>query len=174
LPDELERLALNGRATDSQFAQNPIPIARAMGQALALLHSQEVPADLRSRTEQEIGNVRDALASGEPLPAVFSRVRPESIEAMIDAPPKAPRRVVTHGSPVVSAAVLVDSVVTFEPAGTVGFDPPERDLAIVVRSIAETFTSEVARPFLEGYEANGGQLPRADVLDWYSVLAAFR
>lgn len=174
LPDELERLALNGRATDSQFAQNPLPIAQAMGRALAMLHQQPVPYALTSRTESEMQGVRDAVASGGPFPSPYTRVSSQAILASLDAPPEASDPVVTHGSPIVDSVVLVDSVATFESAGTDGFDPPERDLAIVIRSLAETFSSEVARTFIEGYEEAGGKLPKAQAIDWYGLLAAFR
>ena len=111
---------------------------------------------------------------GELPPAPFDRVRPETLRAMLANRPDLSTPVFTHGSPIVSAAVLVDSVVTFEPAGTDGLDPAERDLAIAIRSIAETFTSEVAATFIEGYEEAGGTLPHGPTLDWYGVIAAFR
>ena len=71
-------------------------------------------------------------------------------------------------------AVVVDSVVLFEPVGTEGLDPAERDLAIVIRSISETFTSEVSNAFIDGYLEAGGELPHAPTLDWYALIAAFR
>lgn len=174
LPDELERLGLNGRATDSQFAQNPLPVAQAMGRALARLHQQAAPDGLASRSPAEIDGVRAAVAAGGTFPSPFARVSADAILAMVDAPPVASDPVVTHGSPIVESVVLVDSIATFEPAGTDGFDPPERDLAIVIRSLAENFTPEVARIFIEGYEEAGGELPKAQALDWYGLLAAFR
>jgi len=145
-----------------------------MGRALGVLHAKDAPAELEGRTASEVENVRRALEGEARFPSPFGRVSKEAIAGMLDSAPEPDRRVVTHGSPVVAAAILVDSVVTFETAGTEGFDPPERDLAISIRSIAETFTSEVARTFLEGYEEEGGQLPRAHLLDWYGLLAAFR
>lgn len=174
MPDELARLALNGRATDSQFAQNPLPVARAMGLALAGHHNREVPDSLGPRTEEEVTAVREYLEAHGSLPYPFDRSPPGVITSMLDVAPEAGRPVFTHGAPIVDAAVLVDSVVTFESAGAEGFDPPERDLAIIIRSIAETFTSEVARPFLDGYEEGGGQLPKVQALDWYGLVAACR
>lgn len=174
LPDELERLRLNGRATDAQFAQNPLPVARAMGRALAALHCSEPPADLAPRTNIEANAALEMVARGELPPAPFDRVRAETLQAMLANRPDTQNAVVTHGSPIVASAVLVDSIVTFESAGTEGFDPAERDLAIVIRSIAETFTSEVAATFVEGYEEAGGTLPHGPTLDWYGVVAAFR
>ena len=145
-----------------------------MGRALARLHQQARPEGLESRSPAEIEGVRAAVADGGPFPSPFGRVSAEAILAMVADPPAASDPVVTHGSPIVDAVVLVDSIATFEPAGTDGFDPPERDLAIVIRSLAETFTPEVARTFIEGYEEAGGELPNAQALDWYGLLAAFR
>lgn len=174
MPDERERLGLNGRATDSQFAQNPLPVVEAMGRALALLHQQPLPDGLEPRTPAEVANVREVVASGGTFPSPFARVSGEAIVAMLDAPPMATSSVVTHGAPIVESVVLVDSVATFESAKTEGFDPPERDLSIVVRSLAETFAPESARTFIESYEQAGGVLPSAQTLDWYALLAAFR
>lgn len=174
MQDELERLRLNGRATDSQFAQNPLPVARAMGRALASIHTTTSSDELSPQTPAEIENVRSAVSAGQRHPHPYTRVSGEAVLALLDMAPNASPPVATHGAPLVESAVLVDSVVTFESAGTEGFDPPERDLAIVIRSIAETFTSEVARTFLEGYEEAGGQPPRPQALDWYGLLAAFR
>ena len=174
MPDELERLGLNGRATDSQFAQNPLPVAQAMGRAMALFHQRPRPDDLEPRTAVEVEGVRNAVGDGGSFPSPFTRVSGDAILAALDAPPVAGDSVVTHGSPIVEAVVLVDSVATFEPAGTDGFDPPERDLAIVIRSLAETFAPEVARTFIDGYEEAGGDLPKALAIDWYGLLAAFR
>lgn len=145
-----------------------------MGLALAAFHNQDVPNGLGSRTEAEVAGVRAVFDTGATLPHPFDRSSKESIGPWLDAVPDAGRPVLTHGSPIVDAAVLVDSVVTFESAGTEGFDPPERDLAIIIRSIAETFTSEVARTFLDAYEEGGGQLPKVQALDWYGLLAACR
>lgn len=174
MPDELERLNLNGRATDAQFAQNPLPIARAMGRALAQLHTGPTPADATGRTEAEVHAALEQLRAGHLPPAPFDRVRVETIEAMLANRPDMTTAVLTHGAPIVSAAVLSNSIVHFESAGTEGFDPPERDLSIAIRSIAETFTSEVAATFLDGYVELGGTLPHGPTLDWYGVIAAFR
>jgi len=174
LPDELERLRLNGRATDAQFAQNPLPVARAMGRALAALHQMPAPDGIVSRTDQEAAAALAALDTEQTPPAPFSRVSSEALRAHLETRPATGEPVTTHGAPVVARAVLVDSIVTFESADTEGFDPPERDLAIAIRSIAETFTSEVTATFLEGYEEAGGALPKGPALDWYALVAAFR
>ncbi len=145
-----------------------------MGRALARFHTSESPPELGSRTPEEIEGARRALDGDQPLPAPFTRVSREALLAMLDAAPGQSAPVRTHGSPIVDVVVLSDSVATFEPCGTEGWDPPERDLAIVMRSIAETFTSEVARTFLDGYEEAGGRLPHGPTLDWYGMLAAFR
>ena len=174
LLDELERLRLNGRATDSQFAQNPLPLVWAMGRALAVLHQRTPEPGVKAQTPDEVANVRAALTTGQPHPAPYQRVSGEAIEQTLASVPSANDRVWTHGAPVVESAVIVDSVVTFETAQCEGFDPPERDLAIVLRSLAETFTSEVVRTFMEAYEASGGELPQPSALDWYGLLAAFR
>ena len=168
---------LNGRADESQFAQNPLPIAHAMGHALGLLHTSEPPVDLTARTPIEVEAALDAiekLGDGEAPPAPFSRVRPAALVALLQDPPANRPVVVTHGAPIVSAAVLTDSVASFDPMGTDGLDPPERDLAIAFRSITETFTSEVSATFLEGYLEGGGALPHGPTLDWYAAVAAFR
>ena len=174
LPDELERLRLNGRASDAQFAQNPLPVAQAMGRSLARLHASARPGGLASRTTVEVEAARQALDHGNPLPTPFTRVRRSVLLDMLETPPEMSAPVLTHGTPIVSMAVLTDSIATFEPCGTEGWDPPERDLSIVMRSIAETFTSEVARTFLDGYEETGGALPHGPTLDWYALVAAFR
>lgn len=145
-----------------------------MGRALAALHATERPADLEPRTPAELEGARVALESDRPLPAPFTRVSRDALRTMLEIVPEGSAPVLTHGSPIVDLAVLEDSVVTFEPRETEGWDPPERDLAIVMRSIAETFTSEVARTFLDGYEEAGGRLPHGPTLDWYGLLAAFR
>lgn len=145
-----------------------------MGRALARLHQRTPEAGLGSRTPSEVENVRSALAHGEPFPSPFVRVSADAIERTVSTLPNANGPVWTHGAPLVESALLVDSIVTFEPAGSDGFDPPERDLAIVLRSVAETFTSEVARTFMDGYEEAGGLLPQPGALDWYGLLAAFR
>ncbi len=174
LPDELEALRLNGRATDSQFAQNPLPVARAMGRALAALHRSPVPQGLASRTNHEVAAALAALDSGAPQPPPFTRVSVEAIRSTLAKAPERSNVVLTHGAPIVANVVLTDSIATFESSGDEGLDLPERDLAIVIRSIAETFTSEVAATFLEGYVEGGGQLPHGPTLDWYGVVAAFR
>lgn len=170
-------MLLNGRATDSQFAQNPLPIARAMGNALGQLHSSKPPVGLVSRTAEEVDNALGALErldEGESPPAPFGRVRIETLRAMLETIPDGRPLVPTHGAPIVSAAVLTDSVVTFDSLDAEGLDPAERDLAIVIRSISETFTSEVSATFLEGYLEGGGALPHGPTLDWYGLVAAFR
>lgn len=170
-------LPVNGRATDSQFAQNPIPLAHAMGVALAELHMSPVPDSLSPCTPGEVANALDKLDSlkdGSTLPAPFARVRPESLRQALSEPPQDLPVVMTHGAPIVSAAVVIDSAVTFESAGTEGLDPAERDLAIIMRSIGETFNTEVNTAFLDGYLDGGGQLPNGPALDWYGVVAAFR
>lgn len=165
---------MNGRATDSQFAQNPLPIARAMGIALARFHQSPVPNGLTSRTDEEVANALSILDGGATPPAPFTRYSPSALTTQLGQRPQGTGPVHTHGAPVVDSAVLVDSIVTFESAGCEGFDAPERDLAIVIRSIAETFTSEVAATFIEGYVETGGELPKAPALDWYGLVAAFR
>lgn len=170
-------MLLNGRANESQFAQNPLPVAHAMGVALGVLHSSPPPADLTGRTEAEARSALEALTSYGPNdvpPAPFERVRVSILRDTLSNPPVDRPVVPTHGAPIVSAAVLTDSVVEFDPAGTEGLDPAERDLAIVIRSISEEFTGEVAATFLEGYLEGGGQLPHGPTLDWFGLVAAFR
>ncbi len=145
-----------------------------MGRALGELHTNAQRADVGSRTAEEVARARLAIQADTPLPAPFTRVGRTALLAMLDSVPDSSAAVLTHGSPVVDVVVLNDSVAVFEPCGTEGWDPPERDLAIVIRSIAETFTSEVARTFLDGYEEAGGRLPHGPTLDWYGLLAAFR
>ncbi len=145
-----------------------------MGRALATLHLTEPPVGLTGRTNDEALAAVAMVERGELPPAPFDRVRPETLRSMLANRPDLSTAVLTHGAPIVSAAVLVDSVVTFEPAGTAGLDPAERDLSIAIRSIAETFTSEVAATFLDGYVEAGGALPHGPTLDWYGVVAAFR
>jgi hypothetical protein len=145
-----------------------------MGRSLAELHTGPRPDGLTGRTEVEVSGALEFLRAGQMPPAPFDRVRVETLEAMLANRPDMTTAVPTHGAPIVSAAVLSKSVVHFESAGTEGFDPPERDLSIVIRSIAETFTSEVAATFLEGYVERGGALPHGPTLDWYGVIAAFR
>lgn len=170
-------LPVNGRATDSQFAQNPLPLAHAMGLALAKLHQREVPESLSSRTPEEVEGALEAidnLEEGAVAPAPFARVRPSTLREALNNPPSDLAAVVTHGAPIVGAAVVVDSVVVFESAGTEGLDPAERDLSIVMRSIGETFNSEVNVAFMDGYIDGGGELPNGPALDWYGLVAAFR
>lgn len=174
MQDELLQLRLNGRATDAQFAQNPLPIARAMGRALGVFHTAAPAGVVEARTDLEASHALAMVESGAPFPAPFTRVKKDTMVALLKNRPEGLTPVPTHGSPIVAAAVLTDSVVTFEDAGTVGFDPAERDLAIAIRSVAETFTSEVAATLLEGYLERGGQLPHGPTLDWYGVIAAFR
>lgn len=168
------QLRLNGRATDSQFAQNPLPVARAMGRALGVLHTSSIPAGLSSRTDEEAEHALDVVRAGGDFPAPFARVRQETLEGILMNRPDSSAVVYTHGTPIVAAAMLTDSVATFDDAGSAGADPAERDLAIAIRSIAERFTSEVAATFLEGYVEADGQLPHGPTLDWYGVVAAFR
>lgn len=172
--DPLVQLRLNGRATESQFAQNPLPVARAMGRALGLLHTSPVPAGLSPRTDSEAEAALALVEQGGDFPEPFSRVRPETLTALLRNRPVDVAQVHTHGSPIVGSAVLTDSIVTFDDHGTAGYDPAERDLAIAFRSVAETFTSEVAATLLEGYVEAGGSLPHGPTLDWYGVVAAFR
>lgn len=174
MPDELRRLRLNGRADEAQFAQNPLPIARAMGRALGALHTSSPPAGLGSATDGEATQALEAVRAGGAFPEPYARVRAETLEAILLNRPEGRPLVPTHGAPIVSYAVLTDSIVTFDDTNTSGLDPAERDLAIVIRSIAETFTSEVASTFLDGYLESGGELPHGPTLDWYSVVAAFR
>ncbi len=148
-----------------------------MGRGLAAFHASDVPEGLVSRTDSEVAAAQDALGSLGPNdapPAPFTRVGIDAIEQTLANPPSATHRVRTHGAPIVANAVLTNSVASYDPTGTEGFDPPERDLAIIIRSIAETFTSEVAATFLEGYLEGGGQPPHGPTLDWYGVVAAFR
>lgn len=174
LPDDLTRLNLNGRATESQFAQNPLPVVEAMGYGLAAVHLAPVPDGLAGRTATEAAAVREYLDTGATPPSPFARVSAAALLEMLDNPPEASARVLTHGAPIVDAAVLASSAATFDSAGAEGFDPPERDLAIIIRSISETFTSEVSRTFLEAYRSGGGTAPSGPALDWYALLAAFR
>ncbi len=174
MQDDLLQLRLNGRATDAQFAQNPLPVARAMGRALGTFHGSTPVSTLTSRTDSEALHALGIVESGALFPAPFSRVKRETLAGLLKNRPEGLRLVPTHGSPVVAAAVLTDSVVIFDDAGTVGLDPAERDLAIAIRSVAETFTSEVAATLLDGYLECGGELPHGPTLDWYGVVAAFR
>lgn len=167
---------VNGRASDSQFAQNPLPLVHAMGLSLAALHVGNTDGLVpKTPTEVDGGlSFLAALGDTERPPAPYGRVRPSVLKEMLETPPTERRLVATHGAPIVDAAVVVDSVVVFESAGTEGLDPAERDLAIIIRSISETFTSEVCTAFLDGYLEGGGEMPHGPTLDWYALLAAFR
>ncbi len=162
------------RVSDPQFAQNPVPVIEAMGRALAEHHQADPPGQLPARTDEEVSNALDALERGEALPRPYERARPETLRSALTARPAGGPPVYTHGAPVVGYARVDGGAVVFEDSGTAGLDPPERDLAIALRSIAETFTSEVTLPFLDAYEAAGGQAPQPARLDWYALLAAFR
>lgn len=172
--DQLAQLKLNGRATESQFAQNPLPIARAMGRALGVLHTSPVPPGLAPRTDIEAEAALAIVEQGGDFPEPFARLRPETLTALLRNRPADIAQVHTHGAPIVGSAVLTDSIVVFDDHGTAGCDPAERDLAIAFRSVAESFTSEVAATLLEGYLEVGGSLPHGPTLDWYGVVAAFR
>lgn len=145
-----------------------------MGRGLAALHTSAVPDGLVSRTSSEVAAAQRALEAGVAPPPPFTRVSVDAIQQTLSEQPALTHQVRTHGAPIVAHVVLVDSIATFDPSGDEGFDPPERDLAIVIRSIAETFTSEVAATFLEGYVEAGGGLPHGPTLDWYGLVAAFR
>ena len=176
LPADLERLALTGRATDAQFAQNPLPVAEAMGIGLAVVHQQPAQGDLASATTAEVQAGIDALnrlGPNDVPPAPFTRVRPEVLLETLQVVPPASAPVPTHGAPIVGHAVLDKSQVRFDNA-VPGLDPPERDLAIAMRSISETFTSEVSLTFLDAYIEAGGSEPSVIALDWYGLVAAFR
>lgn len=165
---------MNGRATDGQFVQNPLPVARAMGRALGTFHTSPVPNAVVERTSAEVDTALEAVRSGVVPPKPFDRVRPETLIETLSERPTTEAPVFTHGAPIVSAVALVDGIASFDGDEAWGLDPAERDLAIAIRSIAETFTSEVAATFLEGYVEAGGALPHGPALDWYGVVAAFR
>ena len=145
-----------------------------MGIALARFHQSPVPDGLDGRTDEEVANALSVVEAGGTPPSPFTRVSLSAITEHLSTRPEGSALVHTHGAPIVANAVLVDSVVTFESAGCEGLDAPERDLAIVIRSIAETFTSEVTSAFLDGYVETGGALPKSLALDWYGVVAAYR
>jgi hypothetical protein len=145
-----------------------------MGRALAVLHAMPAPEGAVGRTESEVANARDLLESGVIAPEPFTRVSASSLIDFLASPPGESPLVWTHGAPIVRMAVLADSVATYDDVGAYGLDPAERDLSIAIRSIAETFTSEVSATFLEGYVERGGGLPHGPLLDWYGVVAAFR
>jgi hypothetical protein len=169
---DLDRLRLNGRATEPQFAQNPLPVVEAMGYAMAEHHGGSTEG-LAAQTPAEVEAALE-LAASDPMPHPYTWATGDTVRAMLRAGVPADLPALrTHGAPIVANAVLVDSVVTFED-GELGADPAERDLAIALRSIAETFSPEATRTFLDAYEDAGGQLPNAEALDWYALLAAFR
>ena len=164
----------DGRAVDARFVENPLPVAAAIGTALALMHSQAAPAGLEARTPVEIDQAREIVSSGGDLPYPYSRSSREALLAALDSRPERSSDVYTHGAPVVRAALIDGPVVTFESMDVEGVDPPERDLAIAIRSVAETFTGEVAGTLLDSYVTAGGQTPYGPAIDWYGMLAAFR
>lgn len=169
---DLARLRLNGRATEPQFAQNPLPVVESMGYALAELHSSSI-AGLEARTPAEV-EVALRQAASDPMPHPYTWASGDTVRAMLRAGPPGELPVVrTHGAPTVAHAVLKDSVASFDESAE-GADPAERDLAIALRSIAETFSPEATRTFLDAYEEGGGRMPVPAVLDWYALLAAFR
>lgn len=172
--DELDRLRLNGRATESQFAQNPLPIIEAIGISLARFHAQPT-VGVDPRTPGEVVDALGIIATGE-VPRPYEWASAETVTEMFEngPPPGAGVSVCTHGAPVVDNVVLVDSVAVFEGDEYVGADPPERDLSILIRSIAETFAPEATGAFLDAYEEAGGTAPNPIALDWYALLAAFR
>ena len=175
LPADLVRLRLTGTATDSQFAQNPIPVIQSMGHAMAELHAEPVDADLPSATPDEVAAALAHLDRGDPPPAPFTRVSPDTLRSMLATTPTlAGPSVRTHGSPIAALAKLTDSRTTFVDAGSWGRDPAERDLAIVLRSLAETFAAEATVAFLDAYIESGGTMPDGPTLDWYGLIAAFR
>ncbi len=172
-----DALPVNGRATDSQFSQNPVPLVHAMGVALAKLHAETPAASIEPQTALEVEDALSQIAELEPgqsPPSPFGRVKPESLRTALSNGPTGLESVHTHGAPIVASAVVVDSIVLYESARTEGLDPIERDLAIVFRSIGETFNTEVTSTFLEGYLDGGGRLPNGPALDWYGIIAAFR
>ncbi|MGI9607272.1 MAG: hypothetical protein ACR2P0_14140 [Acidimicrobiales bacterium] len=174
LPDDAVGLRLNGRATDAQFAQNPIPVLEAMGTSLARFHARSADG-LASRTADEVAAAKTAVAGMVAPPVPYDRLTSDQVIALLHAGPLVDRAAVrTHGAPIVSAAVLVDGVVEWDDHAAEGLDPAERDLAITLRSIAETFTSEASAAFLDAYERAGGHLPSSPALDWYALVAAFR
>jgi len=143
-----------------------------MGYALADFHSGSIEG-LASTTATEV-DAALVQAASEPMPHPFTWASADTVRAMLraGAPGEIPF-VRTHGAPTVSHTVLDDSVASFD-APVEGADPAERDLAIALRSIAETFSPEATRTFLDAYEEGGGRLPVPAVLDWYALLAAFR
>ena len=71
-------LPVNGRATDSQFAQNPLPLAHAMGVALAELHGQRPAEELVPQTAAEVEgalNFLDGLDHDETSRKARGRLR---------------------------------------------------------------------------------------------------
>lgn len=174
LPEDVVRLNLTGRADEAQFAQNPLPVLTSMGVALAHLHRTRATG-LAERTSGELAAALAALDEGASMPRPYDRMRRETVRAALaGGPPSSQPDVSTHGAPIVHNAVLRASVTTFDDTGDAGADPAERDLAIALRSIAETFAPEATRTFLDAYESAGGRLPDGPTLDWYAMLAAFR
>lgn len=169
------RSALSGRATDARFAQNPIPVLEAMGEALARHHLLPVPRALRPATAEDVAGALAVIDSGGPQPRPYETVDPDTIRRALRHPPDvAVEPVVTHGAPVVAVVTLQGGRASFDDTGTTGLDPAERDLAIALRSIAETFAPEATVAFLDAYEGAGGSAPDAARLDWYALVAAFR
>ncbi len=145
-----------------------------MGESLAALHLVRAEA-MPARTPDEVAAAVAAIDAGAELPAPFDRVSRETVRSHLLTMPEVDRpSVPTHGTPVVSAAVLVDGVVEWDRSDSPGFDPAERDLAIAVRSVAEAFSAEASRTFIDGYVGAGGQLPSMVLIDWYGLVAAFR
>jgi hypothetical protein len=147
-------------------------VVEAMGYALAEFHSGPVK-ELAAQTPTEVAAALEQAAS-EPMPHPYTWASGDTVRPMLRAGAPGDLPVVrTHGAPTVGNAVLEDSVASFDEP-TEGADPAERDLAIALRSIAETFSPEATRTFLDAYEEGGGRLPVPAVLDWYALLAAFR
>ncbi len=175
MPGDARRLRLHGRADEAQFAQNPLPVVEAMGEALAAWHGGQT-SSLTPRTPMEIRNALALLdEESAVIPSPYERVsRPTLRTALSSGPPANSAAVCTHGAPIVAAAFLDRGVLRWDTPSEPGLDPAERDLAIALRSIAETFSPEATRTFIDAYTTYGGQLPDAATLDWYALLAAFR
>lgn len=144
-----------------------------MGYALAEVHGRS-NEELPPRTQAEVDSALKAAAT-EPMPHPYTWASGDTVRAMLsEGVPGDVPAVWTHGAPTVANTELANSVATFDDTGTDGSDPAERDLAIALRSIAETFSPEATRTFLDAYEEGGGRLPHAATLDWYALVAAFR
>lgn len=167
-------------ATDPIFAQDPVPVVRGIAQALAALHCGDAessgPPEVITQTPVEVEAALTKLRSGAELPHPYERNTPDTLAARLeelvalDTPP-----VLTHGTPVVAAAMVdAEGAVELVERGSWGWDPPERDLAIAFRSVAESFAPEAAGALLEAYVDAGGQDPDGHVLDGYALLAAWR